>query len=221
MGNLRGSASMQKKDGDTENRKEKTAPARTEAEVAALLAVLRDTGTKGTESDYVRSKAFSELCEQYQPLVDRMVRRFSLSPYTDKHELEEEARIALFCAATEYQENRHTTFGLYAGVCIRNRLISCVRRQKKTATERNANETYVSVSRGSGMDPGEQVASRDAFRENMVGFLCSLTDYERKVFDLYIRGSSYREIAEKLQVPEKSVDNAVYRIRVKLKTYIK
>jgi RNA polymerase sporulation-specific sigma factor len=66
-------------------------------------------------------------------------------------------------------------------------------------------------------DVGEQVVRRDAFRAVYDRFLESLTAYERRVFERYIRGMTYREISAALSVPTKSVDNAVYRIRVKLK----
>ena len=66
-------------------------------------------------------------------------------------------------------------------------------------------------------DVGEQVAEQDAFRAMFDRFLSNLTDYECDVFHRYVRGYSYKEIARALDVPLKSVDNAVYRIRVKLK----
>lgn len=177
-----------------------------------------------------RSGAYAQLCEMYRPLIGAYVKRFSLSPFAEESELEQEAHIALYRAALTYEENRHTTFGLYAGICIRNRLISCLRREEaahgmrdahsagedgKTARQRSA--LSYPVSNGGDSDPGETLAERDMFREAFDRFLASLTVFERRVFTPYIRGASYKEIAARLSVSEKSVDNAVYRIRVKLK----
>jgi len=67
------------------------------------------------------------------------------------------------------------------------------------------------------VDPEDAVVSRDDFRASMDRFLGELTSYEHKVFDLYIRGHSYDVIAKALDVSKKSVDNAIYRIRAKLK----
>ena len=43
----------------------------------------------------------------------------------------------------------------------------------------------------------------------------SLSDFEKKVLNRYIQGESYVKIAEKLDTPVKSVDNAIQRIRKK------
>ena len=51
--------------------------------------------------------------------------------------------------------------------------------------------------------------------KKMIGSV--LSPLEAKVFGLYLDGRSYREIAEMLGIPEKSADNAVFRIRKKLK----
>ena len=45
---------------------------------------------------------------------------------------------------------------------------------------------------------------------------CALSPLERRVLALYLEGMSYREIADRLGKVEKSVDNAVQRIRKKL-----
>ena len=43
----------------------------------------------------------------------------------------------------------------------------------------------------------------------------SLSDFEKQVLHRYTNGESYTEIAEKLDAPVKSVDNAIQRIRKK------
>ena len=43
----------------------------------------------------------------------------------------------------------------------------------------------------------------------------SLSDFERKVLDRFIKGESYETIARKVDAPVKSVDNAIQRIRKK------
>ncbi len=177
-----------------------------------------------TDSDpEIRSRAFGQLSEIYRPLLSSYVKRFSQSPFADLSELEQEASIALYRAALTYEEDRHTTFGLYAGICIRNRLISCLRRESRMYGTGDAvsgaiqAELRYPTAVDGGSDPGEQLAFRDMFRETFDRFLVSLTAMEKRVFTPYIRGASYKEIARILSISEKSVDNAVYRIRVKLR----
>ena len=198
-----------------------------DAEVLRLLEIVREE-TK----DQPRSDAFAALCVRYRPLMEHMVSVYSsslpgsvVSP-ADRQELEEEACIALYHAARFYRAGTHATFGYFARVCIRNRLVSFLRKQQHEA--QFCRIAGLSEDDADGMphphssvltvgDVGEQVAEQDAFRALFDRFLLSLTDYEKQVFHRYVRGCSYKEIAAALEVPLKSVDNAVYRIRVKLK----
>ena len=47
-----------------------------------------------------------------------------------------------------------------------------------------------------------------------------LSDFERRVLKLYIEGYNYIEISKKLAKDPKSIDNALNRIKIKLK-YLK
>ena len=183
-------------------------------EVVSLLSLLQ-----GTADDHVRSSAFSDLYERYRPLTEHLVFAFAVSAqkmvYVDKHELEEEACIALYRAAMTYKEGHHSTFGHYAKVCIRNRLISFLRHHRRSSAVSSIES--IDVAYDHAVDPEDTVVSRDDFRASMDRFLGELTSYEHKVFDLYIRGHSYDVIAKALDVSKKSVDNAIYRIRAKLK----
>ena len=47
-----------------------------------------------------------------------------------------------------------------------------------------------------------------------------LTVFESQVFDLKKSGFTYREIAEVLDTEPKKIDNAIQRIKVKIKNYL-
>ena len=49
----------------------------------------------------------------------------------------------------------------------------------------------------------------------------NLSSFETKVLVLYLQGRSYFEIAHVLDKPEKSIDNALQRIKRKLLKYLK
>jgi len=186
----------------------------------ALLYAIRQQTHEQTRSD-----AFLRLCERYRPLTERLVAQYmgiwersGVCSVPDRRELAEEACIALYHAAMFYRSGTHATFGYFARVCIRNRLVSFLRAQRVQAKPVPDYELYAAAdAEEAGADVGEMYVRRDAFRILFDRFLSSLTDYERRVFHGYIQGKSYREIADMLSVPIKSVDNAVYRIRVKLK----
>ena len=197
-----------------------------DSEILALLRIIR-----GETREQQRSDAFAALCARFRPLTEHMVAKYGQSAggavsSFDRQELEEEACIALYRAALFYHAGTHATFGYFARVCIRNRLVSFLRKQKHeeqmlsfdTSVEERDDIPYaVQADALTVGDVGDMVVRRDAFRALFDRFLDSLTAYEKQVFHRYVKGCSYKEIAGALQVPLKSVDNAVYRIRVKLK----
>ena len=58
--------------------------------------------------------------------------------------------------------------------------------------------------------------AREQNEEILVGNVSALSRLEREVLEMYLQGMSYKEIADRVNKPEKSIDNAVQRIRRKL-----
>ena len=159
--------------------------------------------------------AFAMLCTQYEPLVSATIARFVQSALLcglDADDLRQEALTALFGAVHTYRSDLAVSFGLYAKVCMRNRMISVLRKKPIPAEEEWEDG---SVFEG---DPESAVLDKENVHSLLRIIDESLTGYERSVFDLYLRDKSYREIASLLGKDEKSVANALYRIKKKLKT---
>ncbi len=156
---------------------------------------------------------FRALSEAYGALLKR-----SSSSFYEKcrhlgaeyEDLLQEAAMGLYKAAITYSPKREeVTFGLYAKICITNRLISVQRKLIRANAKKTAKESRPpKVNRLSKGD--RKVLDIDAHID-------TLSVFERDVFTLYLEGCSYNEIAEKLRKNVKSVDNAMYRIRKKLK----
>ncbi len=153
--------------------------------------------------------AFAELSELYRPLVFSLVDSFlsSMPPGTlGREDLIQEANIALYRAAMKFNLGQEqVTFGLFAKVCIKNRLVSTLRRQRRLAKK-----PPKVVSEASSSAKTDLIALRRDY-----GTL--LTDYEKQVLALRIESYSYKEIATKLATDPKSVDNALCRIRSKIR----
>lgn len=155
--------------------------------------------------------SFDLLCGLYDPLLSNMTasaheryKKFG-SEYED---LKQEAALALYKAAMSYRiEQSDVTFGLYAKICIRNRLISAGRRLIRQHGAKTAAVQKEMSARLSAGRPGI----------SWTPDLTVLSGFERRVYDLYIKGISYARIAQMIGKPEKSVDNAIYRIRRKLR----
>ena len=71
--------------------------------------------------------AFSDLTLQYRPLIESMSHRF-LKKNDDEpvsmDDVMQEATLAFYSAVCSYDVDSQVTFGLYAKICIRNRLVS-------------------------------------------------------------------------------------------------
>ena len=168
--------------------------------------------------------AFTCLSEIYAPLVHSMSVQFA-SSFTKKEgiaavgvqDLEQEAYLALFRAATSYNAaQKNVSFGLYAKICIRNALISLLRkcrtatRLEKTTPGAKKIFRDADVSFFSGSDCGEAGKLKEQIEQ-------VLSPYEKTVFEQYISGKSVKSISLSVGKTEKSVSNAVYRIRVKIR----
>lgn len=155
--------------------------------------------------------AYQTLSDKYAPLINGMALRYGEKTGGASHDdLVQEAHIAFLGAIRSYDTgNGKVTFGLYAKICIRNKLVSLLRKSSKKRFESKLGSAQ-SVS-------GEK---------DHVGSLAdigdvSLSKYERAALASYLEGKSYKEIAKMLGKSEKSVDNALLRVRNKLRSAAK
>ncbi len=171
------------------------------------------------EFDWIRAAkagddaAFAELCRIYAPLIDSMTDRYGRKmpdAELQRDDLKQEVTMAFYRALMSFDpEQEGVSFGLYAKICIRNRLVSLLRRHH-TEIKRKLSQDRKPIP------VAESVTGID--REALISLAEErLTAYEKTVFFLYIDGRSYRDIASSLGVSEKSVDNALFRAKKKLR----
>ena len=174
--------------------------------------------------------AFEELSEKYNAVIEssaaktaRSMEKSGFGQAADViDDLKQEARLALYKAAMRYDASgvgKEVTFGLFAKICVKNALISEVRRAaakrrrhiKAQAAEERMREAVAS-------DRTESKALSHMELTELIGKSGSvLSQYEQTILKLYIQGKSTAEISEAVKRPPKSVSNALYRIKVKLK----
>lgn len=151
----------------------------------------------------------------------RMVRTLSRPLFLmggDSEDLIQEGMLGLLKAVRDYAPDRGASFRTFAHTCVRNSMISAV----KTAAGKHHIPLNDSVPFETLLfDRNDQLAVSDPEtrfinREQLDQFYSMLSSFEAKVLDLYLSGLSYLEIAEQVNRPLKSVDNAVQRIRRKL-----
>jgi len=158
--------------------------------------------------------------EQYSRLVTRYVRRYFLVG-GEFDDLYQEGMIALLRAIRKYDPGRSDNFEAYASSCIRNRLIDVVRRDmlendRATQTLKGLQDSFYDRV----FDPESKVIGAESVVELKQVILDLLSAFEASVLDLYLEGYTVKEISDILGKNNKSVDNAVVRIRNKLKQYL-
>ena len=88
-------------------------------------------------------KAFADLTVKYKPLIESMGKRYAAKCsnliYTEDDFIQE-ATLGFYSAVRTYRETDKVTFGLYAKVCVRNRLVSLLRSSGKKAKKPNRSE---------------------------------------------------------------------------------
>lgn len=179
-------------------------------ETSELIAAVR----KGNQN------AFVSLLKQYTPLIEASVSMFCSDDAlaSEKDDFRQEARIAFYNAALTYNLNQsNVEFGLYAKICICNALISQIRSVKRISTEPYENSDSIFLDESSA-DPSSKLLEEERLKALLGIIRNALSKYEYKVWELYFSGRSTSEIASMLNTDTKSISNAIYRIRVKLRT---
>ena len=166
--------------------------------------------------------AFEDLLKRYTPLIDSLTGRFfSSSDFSvqDREDLRQEALVAFYDALMHFDLTQEKVqFGLYAKECIQNRLISHLRslkHQKKVLLMENEPATSHDTD---GSDPSLRLVEQEAYSDLCNRVSNILSDYENRIWWIYLSGRTAKEVATLLQTNERSVQNAIYRIRKKLRS---
>ncbi len=174
------------------------------------------------------SEAEEQLAMRYSRLVRICARPYFLAG-GDSEDLTQEGMLGLLSAIRQYDDSSGASFKTFAEHCIRNRLKSAIKsasRQKHIPLNDGVSLEYIlsdeaqthaaAFPEAFRRTPEEKVLARESEIEFYSTFSRCLSKFETQILFLYLEGLSYREIAEKTDRTEKSVDNAVQRIRRKL-----
>ena len=179
----------------------------------------------------------SGITEYLMNKYKNLVRSKAKSMYilgADNDDLIQEGMIGLFKALRDYDSGRDASFLTFADLCVSRQMYTAVqasRRQKhiplntyislygsvSTNYEGEQEELVNVLAAHESQSPEEVVIDR----ENVVwlekAIEQELSSFEKQVLDLYLTGMGYQQIAKVLGRDDKSTDNALHRIKTKLK----
>ena len=168
-------------------------------------------------------EAFSSLLTQYRPLMESQLNSFSYEGQNvaDREDLRQEAMMAFYHAILAYDlEQSEVEFGLYAKICISNALISQLRIQKRREAERLTETLSAETLVRESENPVEKVLEQERLQVMYSVMKQHLSGFEYRVWKLYMSGRTAAEIGRVVEKDEKSVSNAIYRIRKKLRALL-
>lgn len=174
------------------------------------------------------------ILDKYKALVKAKSRAYFLIG-ADREDIIQEGMIGLYKAIRDYQSDKHTSFKVFAELCVNRQIITAIKaatRQKhiplnsyvslnKPTFEEESEHTYLDMLKEVELSNPETVLigqeDKD-FIEHHIGE--ALSDFEAKVLSFYLQGKTYFEIANMTDKPEKSIDNALQRVKKKLEKFI-
>jgi len=171
--------------------------------------------------------AFDYLFRRYEPFIARIARKFYVFGF-DTEDFYQVGAVAFYRAVLSFDEDSSATFYSYVLSCVRNEIVSQFRKQllkieyatdnEEIASTLEACEIY-SVEKSDILDE-ENDSMLHTYRVELEKLLSEdefLSPLERKCLQGFINGFSYLEIAEEYGFEIKKVDNALMRIRSKIK----
>lgn len=169
-------------------------------------------------------RACEFLLEKYKYLVRSVTAPYYLAG-GDREDLLQEGMIGLYNGIHCYKNDRGIEFPQFARYCIKRNVITAVRAANRL--KHIPLNNYISIWNENGgetedelpfvPDPEKLVIEEESLQQMQMKLQDCLSRLEYKVLIMFLEGKSYSDIAEALTKNEKSVDNALQRIRKKIK----
>ena len=178
------------------------------------------------------SAAMDYLLIKFERIVKICTRTYYLQG-ADREDVVQEGMMGLLNAIRAYKPDRDSSFRSFADVCIRRHMNTVVTaytrdKYKPLNTAQSLNEPLYGVEGGRTLletaelagapsNPESLFITKEHFDEMLTRFFKLLTPLEREVAVRYAQGKSYRQICAEIGRHSKCVDNAVQRVKFKLK----
>ena len=171
-----------------------------------------------------KSEVADYLVDKYKYLVRQKARALYLAG-GDQEDLIQEGMLGLFKAIQGYQEDREASFATFAALCIVRQPYTANAMSKRQ--KHQPLNSFVSLSEPVSEQelrlideetPEEILINRENLDRIHEKIRKILSPFEYEVLQLYLKGYGYQQIARQMQKPPKAIDNALQRIRSKVRS---
>lgn len=177
------------------------------------------------------------LHQKYQPLIYKKSHKY-LKYLQNKgielSDLIQECTIGFEEAIKNFNPNDDVTFYTFANLCMDRQLMSELTKQNRskykllneaipleTIDENNENGNLIDFIQDNSNNPELGLLTHEEFEELYKKIVKELTNFEECVFNLRLQEFNYKEIADVLDKDQKSIDNAIQRIKNKIRNMMK
>lgn len=175
--------------------------------------------------------ATDTLMERYKEMVRSKARTYFLIG-ADRDDVIQEGMIGLYKAVMDFRMDKASNFRAFAELCVTRQIVSAVRVSSRL--KHSPLNNYVSLDRPVNDEEGkettmmdllpdpngrspEEILTGDEEKQRLESQINEeLSPMEKKVLQLFLQGLDYIQIAEKLEIKPKSVDNALQRVKRKI-----
>lgn len=166
--------------------------------------------------------AFDVLAGRYLPVIRAKAAAYG-GAKTEFDDFIQEGFLAFLHAVKSFDENAGASFSTYVGICIQRRFLSVYKsekRQKNIPADRiiPLYDGSITQTAEPGVSPEQELIDKEAYLQMVERIKKLLTPFEQKVLSFYLGGLTYAQAADALKTTAKSVDNALQRIRKKLRS---
>ena len=188
--------------------------------------------------DLIRQKdreAMDFLISKYRVMVKSKARTYFIIG-GDTEDLIQEGMIGLYNAIRDYDKDK-SKFSTFAEVCVSRQILTAIKAASRK--KHMPLNTYISlnnpvvfdseednasfldiIKNSSTLNPESLIIGEESKNSLIAHIYTSLSKMEKEILFLYLSGRSYSEIAEMTNKNEKSVDNALQRVKKKLNDFI-
>jgi len=174
------------------------------------------------------------IMNKYKTMVKSRARAYFLIG-ADREDIIQEGMIGLYKAVRDYQTDKNASFKSFAELCINRQMITAIKtagRQKHIPLNSSVSlnipvfddleeHTYMDMLESIEVTSPETLfigQEEKSFIEEHIAK--NLSGFENKVLAFYLQGKTYLEIASLMNKPEKSIDNALQRVKKKIERFI-
>ena len=176
------------------------------------------------------------IMNKYKPMVRKKARAMFLLG-GENEDLIQEGMIGLFKAVRDYDCGRDASFYTFADLCISRQMYTAVQASKRLkhsplnsyvslyersseGTDNEEKNLIEALAARTQMSPEELFLDKERVEDLERAIETELSSFEKQVLDLYLTGMSYTQIAKVLGRDEKSTDNALQRLKSKIRRLV-